>query len=229
MSRPAPGYANCSELNPPRLRRKRVPKPGRVGLPGRPFGGPGALTLGSAHDYPQHGHRRHRRRRCHRRHRPARLTPHTRRSRKESSGGSLDSREAQRAAPDGFRNAASSAAREGRVVTPDRSGGQADCSVALERARAARGRLDAVEVGAGRTAPVAPLELPQRRADPGLRPYRWRSPRWRPHNTGADGKAAEPASVPRLVADLAGAWGCEPEEARARIWRNMADLFAQRA
>ena len=44
-----------------------------------------------------------------------------------------------------------------------------------------------------------------------------------------DGKAAEPASVPRLVADLAGAWGCEPEEARVRIWGNMAELFAQRS
>jgi TatD DNase family protein len=44
----------------------------------------------------------------------------------------------------------------------------------------------------------------------------------------ANGKAVEPASVPRLVADLAGTWGCEPEEARARVWANMADLFARR-
>jgi hypothetical protein len=44
MSRPAPRYANCSE--PTEAPAKRVATPGRVGLPGRPFGGPGAPTLG---------------------------------------------------------------------------------------------------------------------------------------------------------------------------------------
>jgi hypothetical protein len=44
MSRPAPGDANRSE--PTEAPARRVATPGRVGLPGRPFGGPGAPTLG---------------------------------------------------------------------------------------------------------------------------------------------------------------------------------------
>jgi len=74
----SPRYANCSE--PTEAPAKRVPTPGRVGLPGCPFGRPGAPTPWEApHDHPQHRHRCHRRRRRHRRRRPARLTPHTRR------------------------------------------------------------------------------------------------------------------------------------------------------
>lgn len=34
-----------------------------------------------------------------------------------------------------------------------------------------------------------------------------------------------PADVPGLVADLAGAWACDAEEARAQIWENMATAF----
>jgi TatD DNase family protein len=37
-----------------------------------------------------------------------------------------------------------------------------------------------------------------------------------------------PADMPSLVADLAGAWACDPEEARAQVWDNMSTAF-QRA
>lgn len=42
-------------------------------------------------------------------------------------------------------------------------------------------------------------------------------------------RPTQPAEIPRLVADLAGAWGCDADEAREQIWRNMAILFARRA
>lgn len=41
-------------------------------------------------------------------------------------------------------------------------------------------------------------------------------------------RPTEPAAIPRLVADLAGVWGCDADEARAQIWQNMATLFAHR-
>lgn len=37
-----------------------------------------------------------------------------------------------------------------------------------------------------------------------------------------------PASVPGLVRDLAGFWGCDVDEARDQVWRNMAAVFACR-
>lgn len=43
--------------------------------------------------------------------------------------------------------------------------------------------------------------------------------------TGA--RPAEPAHVPRLVADLAAVWGCDAEEARQQVWANMAAVFAR--
>jgi TatD DNase family protein len=43
------------------------------------------------------------------------------------------------------------------------------------------------------------------------------------------GRAAEPASVPALVADLSGAWSCDPEEARDQVWTNMARIYARRS
>jgi TatD DNase family protein len=38
-------------------------------------------------------------------------------------------------------------------------------------------------------------------------------------------RPAGPADVPGLVRDLAGAWSCDPEEVRERIWGNMAALY----
>jgi TatD DNase family protein len=41
-------------------------------------------------------------------------------------------------------------------------------------------------------------------------------------------RPTEPAAIPRLVADLAGAWACDADEAREQIWQNMISLFARR-
>lgn len=42
------------------------------------------------------------------------------------------------------------------------------------------------------------------------------------------GRPLAPESIPQLVADIAGLWGCDPEQARAQIWSNMASLYARR-
>lgn len=40
-------------------------------------------------------------------------------------------------------------------------------------------------------------------------------------------RRSAPADVPALVRDLAGAWGCDPDEARSVIWDNMATVHAR--
>jgi len=163
VSRPAPGYANRSE--PIDAPAKRVPTPARVGLPRVRFRRARCSNPWEApHDHPQHWHRCHRRRRHHRRHRPARLTPHTRRSRKESSGRSLDSRQTQPAAPDGFRNASSSClevASAHRTEAPEtaaqaeQGGGPSDAGGLLRRRGTRVGQVDS-----GYTAGPAGTDVP---------------------------------------------------------------------
>jgi len=38
-------------------------------------------------------------------------------------------------------------------------------------------------------------------------------------------RASAPADVPTLVRDLAGAWSCDPDEARQRVWDNMSAVY----
>jgi TatD DNase family protein len=40
-------------------------------------------------------------------------------------------------------------------------------------------------------------------------------------------RTSVPADIPRIVADLAGAWSCTAEEARKRVWANMAAVHAK--
>ena len=40
-------------------------------------------------------------------------------------------------------------------------------------------------------------------------------------------RASAPADVPTLVRDLAGAWSCDPEEARQRVWDNMSAVYGR--
>jgi TatD DNase family protein len=40
-------------------------------------------------------------------------------------------------------------------------------------------------------------------------------------------RPSAPSDVPGLVRDLAGVWGCDPEEARSVVWENMAAVYAR--